>query len=117
MKNFFVSEQVQILLQRMKDRPEDFFPDESFGVRMGFEVTWESLVRKGRFNLIERFLINRRMHKIDRDRTKNAILEKLISKPVDPNDIIFSNTPTITIPSRAQRTLVDIKDDDTDARF
>lgn len=97
MKNIFVSEQTQILLQRMRDFPEDFFSYDYFSARIGLDVTWESIARKGHFNLIERLIINRALRKISREQTKQAILEKLITKKTD--DAKSYPEPTITIPS------------------
>lgn len=106
MKNIFVSEQAQILLQRMRDFPEDFFSYDYFSTRIGLDVTWESIARKGHFNLVERLIINRALRRIGREQTKQAILEKLITKRTE--DVGSGSGPTFTIPNRAQATTINV---------
>lgn len=96
MKNIFVSEQAKILLQRMSERPEDFYISNNFSSRLGITTSWADIVSRGSFNLIESFLINRKFRAIQRRKTQQDILEQLVAAK---EKIAVEEYPTITIPS------------------
>lgn len=104
MRKFFISDQVEILLQRMDDYPEQFFTSSSFSSRIGVLKSWSAIVERGHFNLVESFLIRKKLRSIRRRQTQNDIIECLVDGPTDL-EVTGSLYPTITIPSAHQTTL------------
>lgn len=78
----------------METHPEDFDP-ELCG------RTWLTIVERGHFNFIDRFVVAQKYKKLRQNLTKIQILTALI----DPKDIsltsstFINSAPTITIPS------------------
>jgi hypothetical protein len=91
-----ISEQVKILLQRMDERPEDFFKDPLEPIRYQEPTTWSRIAALGYFNIVERILVHFKFRKIRRLKTQQEIIECLLQKNTEASDAAY---PTITIPS------------------
>lgn len=93
-----ISEQVQILLERMNTHSEDFYSDNSFhGVI--HSRPWLDLVKNGSFSLVERIVINKKLKQLKREMTKNRIITLLVKQP----DLDIAMSPTMTIPGYIQQ--------------
>jgi hypothetical protein len=77
-----ISEQVQILLERMDTHPEDFYSDNSY-LGVIHSRPWLDLVKSGSFTLVERVIINKKLKQLRRDMTKNRIITLLVEPRYD----------------------------------
>lgn len=77
-----ISEQVEILLERMDTHPEDFYADNSY-LGVIHSRPWLDLVKGGSFTLVERVIINKKLKQLKRDMTKNRIITLLVEPRYD----------------------------------
>jgi Zn-dependent M32 family carboxypeptidase len=73
LRDRFVSPQVQILLDRMESHPEEFCKSLSITQAL-YNEKWDTVLSAGEFNLVEKYLIKRKIKGLRRKITHQQIL-------------------------------------------
>lgn len=95
-----VSEQVQILLERMDMHPGEFVKSYDYGVHNG---KWYDILHGGTFNIIERTLIKRKYKKLKRKATQKDIMTTIMHGGDQEDDTLGPAMSTISRFTAIQR--------------
>lgn len=86
----FCSGEVRLIVQRMRDFPEQFSTYQSQSVQpftlrpsnAEQDIRWRMLVETGKFTPVESFVLKRNLTNIDIQATRKKVYEVLISKKI-----------------------------------
>ena len=81
MRDRFISQQVCMLLDRMDTHPEEFAKKAHLSQFGGMSTTrWAYVIESGEFNLLEKFLLKRKLHHLRRKATQTLILDTFLQE-------------------------------------
>lgn len=99
MRDRIISKQVLMLLDRMDVYPEEFVQGGHLS-SFNSQGKWNYVLTSGEFNVIERFLLRRKMKKLRREATQQQILSTILYEPAEDEVQDESNSPRLSTTSR-----------------
>jgi hypothetical protein len=114
LKGKIVSQQVQMLLERMDMHPKEFARAGHLGI--GSMSKWGYILESGEFNLLEKTLLRHKFRQLRRKVTQQEIMSIILTGRIDIEEEdklapVFSTTGRFGPFGSRMKTMVDISED------